>query len=447
MQSRIGMYRFRSNRLLSSVSGQRNVFFLPQGNWNYSAGYFKNANFHSQADHENQYHRQCDGNSNHKRDHFDFPFNQIALFAAFAAAVTLSTIGTSKSEANKGSDSKATASSTTTTIYTLDEVSKHKTKSTGVWVVYNDGVYDITNFIANHPGGQDKIMLAAGSDIAPFWNLYRQHFNSPTAMEILQKHRIGTLAQEDVLRMQANRSPADANDPYGQDPALSPVLRYISRKPINAEPPLSLLTDSWITPTELWFVRNHHPVVHVPDASKHKLVVDWDTSIVRNDKSNSISSSSTNNDNNSGSTGNRSTELTLSVQDLKTRFKAHTVVATLQCGGNRRAEMSDIERTNGSNWSAAISTAKWKGVRLRDVLIAAGVTDTSNDDDEDEVEVEQGNVEKSYRRSRSAKIKYVHFIGADNMQASIPIRKALSKEGDVLIAYEMNDAPIPAQFG
>jgi DMSO/TMAO reductase YedYZ molybdopterin-dependent catalytic subunit len=34
-----------------------------------------------------------------------------------------------------------------------------------------------------------------------------------------------------------------------------------------------------------------------------------------------------------------------------------------------------------------------------------------------------------------------------HLQASIPIKKALSRDGDVLIAYEMNDSPIPSQHG
>ena len=34
-----------------------------------------------------------------------------------------------------------------------------------------------TEFVANHPGGSDKIMMAAGKAIDPFWNLYRQHLN------------------------------------------------------------------------------------------------------------------------------------------------------------------------------------------------------------------------------------------------------------------------------
>lgn len=54
----------------------------------------------------------------------------------------------------------------------------------------------------------------------------------------------------------------------------------------------------------------------------------------------------------------------------------------------------------GSNWSSAISTAKWKGARLRDILLAAGVNE--------EVILGDG--------PDAGKIKHVHFLGADNMQ-------------------------------
>ncbi|KAJ1390296.1 cytochrome b5-like heme/steroid binding domain-containing protein, partial [Ochromonadaceae sp. CCMP2298] len=70
-------------------------------------------------------------------------------------------------------------------IFTLEQVSSHKTKEAGVWVVFKDGVYDITRFVNNHPGGRDKIMMAAGGDIGPFWNLYQQHFNSSLPQELL----------------------------------------------------------------------------------------------------------------------------------------------------------------------------------------------------------------------------------------------------------------------
>ncbi len=42
-------------------------------------------------------------------------------------------------------------------------------------MVYKDGVYDITEWVETHPGGKEKIMLAAGGSIEPFWAMYQQH--------------------------------------------------------------------------------------------------------------------------------------------------------------------------------------------------------------------------------------------------------------------------------
>ncbi len=37
-------------------------------------------------------------------------------------------------------------------VYSSVDVAKHKDESTGVWVSYKSGVYDITSFIKSHPG-------------------------------------------------------------------------------------------------------------------------------------------------------------------------------------------------------------------------------------------------------------------------------------------------------
>lgn len=56
------------------------------------------------------------------------------------------------------------------------EVAKHKSaEAGGVWVTYAGGVYDITEFIASHPGGASKISMAAGGPLEPFWKLYALH--------------------------------------------------------------------------------------------------------------------------------------------------------------------------------------------------------------------------------------------------------------------------------
>lgn len=37
-------------------------------------------------------------------------------------------------------------------VYTSDDVAKHTDESTGIWISYKSGVYDITPFVKRHPG-------------------------------------------------------------------------------------------------------------------------------------------------------------------------------------------------------------------------------------------------------------------------------------------------------
>ena len=40
----------------------------------------------------------------------------------------------------------------------------------------------------------------------------------------------------------------------------------------------------------------------------------------------------------------------LSLKDLQQNFKKHTVVATLQCSGNRRHQLAEIRPIKGLDW-------------------------------------------------------------------------------------------------
>ena len=44
-----------------------------------------------------------------------------------------------------------------------EEVAKHN-KDTDCWVIVGDQVLDVTNFLADHPGGKKSIMMFAGKD-------------------------------------------------------------------------------------------------------------------------------------------------------------------------------------------------------------------------------------------------------------------------------------------
>eukprot|EP00466_Bigelowiella_natans_P010490 jgi/Bigna1/70661/fgenesh1_pg.12_\ len=127
-------------------------------------------------------------------------------------------------------------------IYKRSEVAQHKTKDTRIWVTYKDGVYDITDFIEQHPGGMTRIMLAAGGAIDPFWALYQQHMVD-NVLSILKEYRIGSLSTEEVNTLQK-----DINDPYKNDPERHPALLVHKQKPFNAGTPPQLIPDNFLTP-------------------------------------------------------------------------------------------------------------------------------------------------------------------------------------------------------
>jgi len=281
-------------------------------------------------------------------------------------------------------------------VYTFEEISKHTSAETGIWVTYKDSVYDITDFIIDHPGG-DRIMLAAGKAIDPFWRLYQMHVTRGNAIKILEPMKIGKIDPKDL----ANVSKVDESDPYSKDPVANrhPALIYHSNKPCNAELPRDLILDNWITPNPLWFIRHHHPVPIV-DGSRYSLKVH----------------------------GLGTKALNISIEDLRTRFTPHEVTTTIQCGGNRREEFNRLEETSGISWgSGAMSTATFKGALLRDVLTFTGLMTPQS--------------------AEKDGVKHVIFEGMDEMQASIPIEKALSVYGEVLLAYEMNGETLPSEHG
>lgn len=62
--------------------------------------------------------------------------------------------------------------------------------------------------------------------------------------------------------------------PPAQDPSRHPFFVVNTAKPFNAEPPPELLLDAgFITPNELYYVRNHLPVPEV-DAQTYRLKVE-----------------------------------------------------------------------------------------------------------------------------------------------------------------------------
>ncbi len=171
-------------------------------------------------------------------------------------------------------------------------------------------------------------------------------------------------------------------------------------EPYNAEPPLRALAGAPLTPVESFYSRNHGPVPQL-ESQTWRLRVDGLVGRV----------------------------LELSLDELKDRFQARTVTATLQCAGNRRSGFLAVRDIPGEDpWrGGATSTARWTGAALADVLVAAGIQPTA---------------------------AHVEFTAPDVSEladppqpyaGSVPVAKATSPE--VLLAWQMNGRPLPAVHG
>ena len=133
-------------------------------------------------------------------------------------------------------------------VFTRTEVEKHNSvEEGGIWVIRGDKVYDITEFVQNHPGGASKIMLAAGKSVDPFWQVYQQHLGNPAVQELLGEMQIGLLDPKDAAGLEEE---LDSSDPYAREPKPHPALSVHYAKPVNAEVPPSL---SWELPAVLVF--------------------------------------------------------------------------------------------------------------------------------------------------------------------------------------------------
>ena len=166
--------------------------------------------------------------------------------------------------------------------------------------------------------------------------------------------------------------------------------------PYNAEPSLARLRATYRTAADYFYVRSHGDLPEI-DADHYRLSVD----------------------------GAVPTALELSLHGLQSRFPQTTVTATMQCAGNRRADMRAVAPVSGDLWDGgAIGTADWTGVRLGAVLRAAGITEGAD--------------------------LHVAFESHDRVEdhpygTSIPLAKALAPE--TLLAFAMNGEPLLPEHG
>jgi len=163
----------------------------------------------------------------------------------------------------------------------------------------------------------------------------------------------------------------------------------------NHAMPMEVLRDD-VTPPGLHYVLTHYDIPAV-DASTWRLGVD----------------------------GLVERELSIDLASLR-EMPRRTVRVTLECAGNGRAALDP--RPVSQPWlTGAVGTADWTGVRLADLLADAGVRD-------DAVDVVFTGLDHGLERGVE-----------QDYQRGLPLAEAL--RDDVLVAYEMNGAPLPVQHG
>jgi len=173
-----------------------------------------------------------------------------------------------------------------------------------------------------------------------------------------------------------------------------PGLRILSPEPENAEAAARETYTNMITQAEEFYIRNHYVSPDIDES-------EWTVSL----------------------TGLVDEEIELSMEELKRNFTTETVFHTMQCSGNGRSYFDP--QVGGNQWSfGAVGNAEWTGAPVSEILEAYGA-DTSEG-------------------------MWLTVMGGDNPEGediftrSIPMSKV---NEDVLLAFEMNGSPLPAEHG
>jgi DMSO/TMAO reductase YedYZ molybdopterin-dependent catalytic subunit len=175
-------------------------------------------------------------------------------------------------------------------------------------------------------------------------------------------------------------------------PGKRPLIKRAFRPP-NYETPIEYFSEQF-TPNDAFFVRYH--LSNIPEVAAK----DWKLEI-----------------------GGESVEkpLALGFDELRRDYEQVELAALCLCSGNRRG-LSD-PHVAGVEWGhGAMGNARWKGVRLKDVLAKCGVK-------KDALEVVMNGADSAVLATTPDFVK------------SLPAWRALDE--NTLLAWEMNGAPLP----
>jgi DMSO/TMAO reductase YedYZ molybdopterin-dependent catalytic subunit len=178
-------------------------------------------------------------------------------------------------------------------------------------------------------------------------------------------------------------------------PAKGPMILQRTTPPL-LETPMAVFDGPVLTPNDRHYVRWHWPFPTEIDAAAFRLQVG----------------------------GAVATPLSLSLAELK-RLPHVEITAVNQCSGNSRGLV--VPRVAGAQWAhGAMANARWTGVRLKDVLDAAGV--------------KPGAVAARFSGLDAPPVE-----GAPDFMKSLGLDHA--RDGEVMLAWAMNGEALPILNG
>ncbi len=173
-------------------------------------------------------------------------------------------------------------------------------------------------------------------------------------------------------------------------------LVILSTDPLNAESPPAALEQA-VTPTRSAYVRTNLGIPQL--GAQHRIRI----------------------------SGAVAFPFTVDLDDLR-EMRQETVTVTMECAGNDRTRMDPLPE--GERWrTGAMSTSRWSGVPLRDLLDRAELR-------ADAREVVVTGADAGTPRDAAGHVVFAR---------SLPVREGFPP--DTLLALTMNDEPIPAEHG
>ncbi|KAJ3113256.1 fatty acid alpha-hydroxylase [Phlyctochytrium bullatum] len=114
------------------------------------------------------------------------------------------------------------------TVYSAEEVASHRT-ARSTWIIVNNKVYDVTEFVNDHPGGADLVLQYAGQDATKIMKDHVSHEHSDAAYSMLDDFYIGDL-ELTAAKTSTTKKVAEASVPKSTTKAAAPVAYGAGQK-------------------------------------------------------------------------------------------------------------------------------------------------------------------------------------------------------------------------